>query len=298
MKHLNLKQYKLAKSVLSVFLAFCVMLGSFGLLPTIFSYAEAPEIWGGQSDLSAPADSDNDGIYEITKGSELAYIIKNGAGGNSYILTKDIYLNDVSKINWETGVADSGYTVNPWYGNYESTPFSGKIDGNGHIVYGMYFNIGTSYGAYYNYTVGLIPAVDGAAEIKNLGVDKMFINYESFAAAFVGRAAANSTVSFDSCFVGQNVYIKAYSVGAFRGYAAGMATTITNCYSLATMKPQGGEYGLAGYVWGALNIANSFNGNGPLVSQSDDYYSTLTDILLPYLKLWFYKNNSNGVFFE
>ena len=44
MKHLNLKQYKLAKSVLSVFLAFCVMLGSFGFLPTIFSYAEAPEI--------------------------------------------------------------------------------------------------------------------------------------------------------------------------------------------------------------------------------------------------------------
>ena len=184
-----IKSKKLFKSGLAIIAAVCLFISTFTFLTNVYPLAES-DVWGGQSDLSAPVDSDNDGVYEITKGAELAYIIKNGGSGANYILTNDIYLNDVTKVNWETGVAESGYSVNSWYGNYESTPFSGTIDGNGHIVYGLYFNIGTSYGNYVNYTVGLIPEVTGTASITSLGVDKAFINYESYASAFIGSGKA------------------------------------------------------------------------------------------------------------
>lgn len=268
---------KLLKSSVAFVVSFCLFVSCFSFLVGILPVSAEGDIWGGQRDLSAPKDSDNDGIYEITKGSELAYIIKNGSAGHDYILTNDIYLNDISKVNWLTGLAEDGYTINPWYGNYESTAFSGSIDGNGYTVYGLYFNIGTSYGAYYNYTVGLIPAVTGTAEIKNLGVDKAFINYEGFASAFVGLGTAGSQVSFDSCYVGSDVNIKAYGVGAFRASSRDMTTNISNSYSLGNFNAQGGAYGMTSLVWGNLSITNSYNGNGPIISDTNDYQVTISD---------------------
>lgn len=67
------------------------------------------EIWDGKT-LTAPIDLDSDGVYEINNGAELAYVIKTAAGGGlSYVLTNDIYLNDVTRINWTTGEVEDGY---------------------------------------------------------------------------------------------------------------------------------------------------------------------------------------------
>ena len=272
---LSFKNRKIARSIVSVFLAFCLLIGSFSFLGGISAFAETGDIWGGQSDLSAPLDTNADGIYEITKGSELAYIIKNGGTGKSYILTDDIYLNDVDKVNWQDGTKANDYTVNSWYGNYESTAFSGKIDGNGHIVYGLYFNIAPSYGAYYNYTVGLFPAVDGNAEIKNLGIDKAYVNYEGFAAAFVGLGKSGATLSIDGCFVGKDVTVKAYGAGAFRGSSANMTTTISNSYSLATLNANGGYNGFISNVWGGVTISNSYNAGGAIIADPNRDYVTI-----------------------
>ena len=66
MRYINyIKEYKVAKSALSVILALCLLITPFGFLSNIFSSAAPQEIWGGQTDLVAPTDSDNDGVDEI-----------------------------------------------------------------------------------------------------------------------------------------------------------------------------------------------------------------------------------------
>ena len=264
MKHINsVFNKKTARSLLSVILAFCLITTSVFSGGLLLTSAEQIQIW--DKSQSEPVDADTDGVFEINNASELAYVIRNGGDGKSYIITKDIYLNDTEKVNWQNGTAIGEYDINSWYGSYEVTAFSGKIDGNGHTVYGLYFDIGTSY-IDYNYAVGLFPVVGGEAEIRNLGVDKAFINYECHASAFVGMGTG-ATLTIDSCYVGKDVNIRAYGIGAFRGYSKDMTTTITNSYSLGAFDARGGFYGLASIVWGPLNISNSFNANGPVISK-------------------------------
>lgn len=241
-----------------------------------------PQAWKG--DTTEPSDADGDGIIEIGKASELAYIVKvSGGEGKSYILTSDIYLNDITKINWSTGTVAQGYSLNKWYGSYNFTTFSGNIDGNGHTIYGLYNNQNPS--AYISYATAsaLIPAVTAGASvtIKNLGIDNAFINYESNVSAFVGYLPANSSLIFDKCFVGDKVNLEGGFAGAFNGRAdKNTAVTITNSYSLAKMTSHPVESGTAykagfcGHHNGcstSVTVKNSFNGAGPIFS---GYYTT------------------------
>ncbi len=241
----------------------------------------APQHW--QGDTTVPSDTDGDGIIEIGKASELAYIIKvSGGEGKSYILTSDIYLNDITKINWSTGAVAQGYNLNKWYGSYNFTTFSGNIDGNGHTIYGLYNNQNMPYTAAATGSA-LIPAVTAGegVTIKNLGIDNAFINYESNASAFVGYLPANSSLIFDKCFVGDKVTLEGGFAGAFNGRANNNTTiTITNSYSLAKMTTHPVEgstaykAGFCGHHSGCstnVTVKNSFNGEGPIFS---GYYTT------------------------
>lgn len=257
-----------------------------GWYPTLalFEGVEMPEIWGGQNDLSAPEDTDADGVYEINNGAELAYVIKNGgvidgAANRNFIITKDIYLNNINAINWLTGeVIAEGYTPNEWFytGTSGYTKFSGTINGNGHMVYGVYFNRSfTSYETYKPYCAALIPAVltDGTLNISGVGVDNAFIRYNAGVSALVGSSGQSggqkATVNIDSCYVGANVYLEGnYSV-ALRGWNFDGTTTITNSYSLATTSTynDGYGYGLVCDDWGGVILYNCYNANGPLSSK-------------------------------
>lgn len=233
-------------------------------------------IWSGES--KAPVDSDGDGVYEITSGEELAYAVFSGGGADtSYKLTSDIYLNDINKIDWTTGEAKEDYTPNSWYANHTVTAaFQGIIDGDGHMVYGLYLEDNpSSYVAYHEGT-GLIPklAENSNTTIKNLGVDYAYLHYETSASAFVAVAQAGSNLTMDGCFAGENVTLKAATAGALRAYAREVAgTTITNCYSLATTV--GNSYsGLIGNIWGSnIIVKNSYNANGAILS--DAWVSTV-----------------------
>ena len=236
----------------------------------LFAGVEMPEIWGGQSDLSAPKDTDNDGVYEITNGAALAYAIKNGGGADAkYILTKDIYLNNINAINWKTGeVIAEGYVPNVWFN--QSVSFQGSIDGDGHTVYGLYRKDNpSSMISYPAYGTGLVPVLpnDGAVAIKNLAVDYAFINVECAASAFVATSNGGD-MSFDTCYVGENVQLNGGDAGAFIGYSGGSGGTlnINNCYSLATLSGVK-DYGLVANCYQAtLTVKNSFNANGPITS--------------------------------
>jgi len=256
------------------------------------------DIWDGTK--TAPKDSDGDGVYEITKGSELAYIIVNHgtmitgtdpetgeditADACSFILTNDIYLNDITKINWTTGEFATDYTPKSWFGN--ANYFAGTIDGNGYTVHGL-FNVNSAINAkeWGVYGVGLVPRVlwDSAVTIKNLGIDHAYFNSDTGVSAFVGCGGTkNATpttyaeITIDQCFAGKNVTLVGHSVGVFRGAGRGSNTYISNCYSLATLNATG-EKGFVAMTWQApVTIEKSFNANGTLVTSTSNKV-TITD---------------------
>lgn len=235
---------------------------------------EISKHWDG-STTTAPVSGEGtkDSPFSITCAAELAYVVKNGGEGKYYVLENDIYLNDLDKINWTTGVGAENYQINVWFNNLS---FSGNIDGNGHTVYGLYSNDTT--GADFGYTgVGLIPRVNrgDSVTLTALGVDYAYIAGKYGASALVGFAGGKyynestgrATVIVDQCYVGEDVFLSGHDIGAFRGGSYFSDTYISNSYSLATQISPG-NYGLVGNMWeaGAV-ISNSFNANGKLTTE-------------------------------
>ncbi len=241
---------------------------------------ETPEvvydIWDGTT-KTEPKDTNSDGIYEITNGAELAYIITtHGGEGNKYVLTNDIYLNDIDKINWQTGDVAIGYTPNHWYGN--ANYFEGDINGAGHTVHGLFItNPALNEKAWQVYGYGLVPRVlhGDVVTLKNLGVDHSYIHTDSGASAFVGCGGTGNSkpsvfaeITIEQCYAGKDVTLIGHSVGVFRGAGRGSNTYIRNCYSLATVDAVG-DYGLASMAWDApITIEGCYNANGPLTTAS------------------------------
>ncbi len=239
-------------------------------------------VWDGST--SAPTgDGTEEKPYLISNGAELAYVISTGGGtGNHYKLTNDIYLNEIDKVNWSTGEGIGGYSPRSWY---DSVEFQGNIDGDGHVVYGIYYNAGLSTDEMvegWSTPVGLIPCIKNGATvaIEKLGVDNMYINAKCTASAFVGRAGnssatteeSKSIINIDRCFVGENVDVTAFCAGVFRGYSRKSAIHISNSYNLGYFRSNcdkkndidGGTYDyrfswFVGNTWGLGTTAEDFS---------------------------------------
>ncbi len=195
--------------------------------------------WDGTSVAPTVGDGSEANPWRIYTGAELYYVIyNNGGAGVYYQLQNDIYLNDLSKINWQTGSIQYGYTVNAWrYGG--STAFQGNLDGNGYTVYGVYAHDGTIKDATApTYSMGLISTIKGNTTIKDLGVDYSFFHHEATAGGFIGCVYGTDVVAtIKNCYVGENVNAEANLAGGFIGaVAGGGSVVIENCYSLATSK--------------------------------------------------------------
>lgn len=237
---------------------------------------ESYEVWDGTSVAPTVGDGSPENPWQITTGAELHYIIKNGGGaGVCYQLQNDIYLNDVSKVNWFTGSIANGYTVKKWMSG-SGVVFDGILDGNGYGVYGIYIQDGKiDYSSTPIYATGLIPrtAAGGNVTVKNLNVDYMFTRYDSISGPIIGSVhSANATI--DSCFVGQNVYSDSSYVGNLVGYVYGSGITlnVNNCYSLSSGYANTGHYAFIGYThWTYvpnINLVNCYNAGGRMISEN------------------------------
>lgn len=229
---------------LALILTVTIIIATVGVQSVFVGGASSYNYWDGTT-LTAPDDFGN-GNYTISTASQLAYVIKNGGGeGNTYTLTSDIYLNELDKVTWTDGTVEDGYTVNSWYRGNEVPAFTGTLDGNGYIVYGLYYNSTTSI---YNCGAGLIPEM-AKATIKNIGIKTSYIGFNDTycgAAALVGKTAQTAEGVISCCFVGEDVTVNGYDVGSIAGGAnpAG-EVIIENCYSLATL--------IGSHSWGAFN---------------------------------------------
>ncbi len=220
--------------------------------PTLKIFDKTPaNVWDGTT--ATPTALDDNGNLIIGTAEELAYVVYNG-GGADYILTNDIYLNDITAIDWSTGDAVYGYNPREWYSSKDvKTTFSGTLDGNGHVVYGMYYSKGTpaaagsaNYGAD---AVALIPRfAQSEGTVKNIGVDKAYIKATNCAAGIVGNSSKFPVRTIENCYAGENVYINAHVAGGITGGGDG-SLDITNCYSLATLNATHQAGGILGGYW-------------------------------------------------
>ncbi len=234
------------------------------------------DFWNGTT--AEPTDLGN-GNYEISTPEQLAYVIKNGGNeGNTYSLTNDIYLNDLSKVNWETGEAHSGYTPNTWYNGNEVPAFVGTLDGKGHAVYGLYYNSDTET---YNCGAGLIAKM-GVANLKNIGVEASYINFvDTYHAvgALVGKATGTAEGMISHCYVADDVTVKGYNVsGIISGGDPAGNIVISNCYSLAKLIGTNIVGALVGNSWTSSEFAieNSYCVN--MATSGDWRPPTMTNV--------------------
>ena len=229
-----MKKSKNILRIVALILTVAIIIAAVGVQSAFVGGASSYSYWDGVT-LTAPNNLGN-GSYTISNAAQLAYVIKNGGGeGKTYTLTNDIYLNNLDKVNWTDGTVADGYTANKWYQGNEVSEFTGTLDGNGYIVYGLYYN---STKEIYNCGAGLIPKM-GVAKITNIGVKTSYIGFNDTyygAAALVGRTAQTAEGSISCCFVGDDVTVNGYDVGAIAGGGGPLGEVIIeNCYSLATL---------------------------------------------------------------
>ncbi len=241
-------------SVIALVAAFSILLSMF--IDKLNFNVKAEGIWDGSISAPTVGDGSETNPYLITSAEELAYLVQNGGKGKYYKLTKDIYLNDVTKINWDTGAVDSGYTANQWYISSNVAVFSGKFDGNGHVIYGLYVNTTD------NATSALFPKIqqNNSDTIKNLGIESSYISTGNIAGAFVGETVASGatgTLTIENCFASSNVTVTSKTAGVF--YARGGTNyMLDKCYSLAKVNGTN-KKGIVAETWGSFrSIKNTY----------------------------------------
>lgn len=122
------------------------------------------DVWDGS--IEAPTKlvkKDGVNYYEITKCSQLAYIAQ--AGGDwlarNYLLANDLILNDVV-LEWDDkgNLTTDTSKLKQWTPiGSRNNPFTGKFDGSGHTVSGLYVNKSSDYVGLFGYSEGAITAV-------------------------------------------------------------------------------------------------------------------------------------------
>jgi len=195
---------------------------------------------------------DNKTTFCISKRSDLEKLaeeVNNGdnKSGKTYILTRDI---DLGGLFDENGNPLTGN--NPWtpIGSQEK-PFSGTLDGAGHIITGMYIDSSTRY-------TGLFSVINGGT-IKNLGIENSYIKSSAQnTGGITGDAIAYSQII--NCYNGATI-----SARKFLGGISGSLTTseIRNCYNKGNIMGNGEQFaaGIVGYTGGGLTttVENCYN---------------------------------------
>ena len=216
------------------------------------------DVWSGFAINTLTGDGTENSPYLISDGEGLAYAILNGGKGKYYKLTNDIYLNDINGVNWETAEAIGNYAPSEWI---DGVTFTGYFDGDGHIVYGIYYQTGNGRELAEAGYAALFPCITKNTHVVNVGVRYSHIEIFGRSAAIVGfivRDEKNENILIDSCFSDETVYVvhtRLYesngvcSSGILGGTLFTPNVTISNCYSLANLLGPYSNNKIVGSTW-------------------------------------------------
>ena len=161
--------------------------------------------WDGKT-LTQPQ-ADENGVYQIGTGAELAWFAANGGKGSA-VLTADI---ELAGCDW--------------------TPMSklyGSFDGQGHVIRNLYVNKAT-------YPLGLFGYLQSGASVTRLGITGD-VTCSARSSAQAGGIAGymNDNSSVTRCWSAVNVTTNKHG-GGIAGYTD-TAAVITDCYTTGTIR--------------------------------------------------------------
>ena len=198
----------------------------------------------------------------ISTPEQFAYVSAGGSAANNYYkLINDIYFNDITKFDYKTGELFDGYQAVPWLTG--DATFNGIFDGNGHVVYGLWYPAGNEIGEA-NKGKGLFARLGAGSAIKNLGMSHCYIDARGYVGALVGYITNGGAAKLiDSCYSDETVTVIGRAVtssdtgiaasGLVGGINGCKNLTISNCFSLASV---------SGDVTVRKILANIWNGSG------------------------------------
>ena len=173
---------------------------------------------------------DWDTYTPITTAEELQNINKDLSG--NYVLMNDI---DVAE---ETGSTDNNWTP---IGN-DTSPFTGKFSGGGHVVSEININNNSAYQGLFGYSKGVI---------KNVGVENSSISGMQYVGGICGQ---NETV-IEGCYNTGNVRARE-EAGGICGISGG---TVQNCYNTGNISSDTYAGGICGEIHGAGRVFYCYN---------------------------------------
>ena len=225
------------------------------------------KVWDGKSDTVFEGKGTAANPYQISTPQELYGLVyqanrgQNSGAGKYYVLTNDIYLNDINQDNWQDKANIWGTTWT-W-----KNSFGGYFDGQGHTIYGIYYDESNDA----NFT-GLFGCLGIGAKISNVHIRNSVIRTtRNDAGAIAGSVdtnpdiIANPTVIISGCSVDNTVTITAQNAGGFLGNARAYIR-IYNCYSTADITGLTQGYGIYGRITSHdyTQISNFYTNSSPV----------------------------------
>ncbi len=231
-------------------------------------------IWSGNvAENFAAGDGTAENPYQIANAEQLAllgkYINENNEAYNKahYILTEDIYLNDVSKSDWYKEENNPKVWTHGIMADWNYL-FGGTFNGDFHTIKGIYLSVEEKPEDINNKFMGLFPGLNGGAVIENLGIESSYMktayakenSNKQTVYGCVGAIAGlkrnypvvknpnTKDITISKCYVADTVIIE--SVGEAGGFIGRMYDEpyliMENCYSAAKISgvPAGAFVGL------------------------------------------------------
>lgn len=167
-------------------------------------------------------DLPNEGSKPIATREDLDNIRNDLAG--SYHLVADI---DLTGIDW-VPIGDNSTKNN-------DSRFSGTFDGQGHVITGLEV-AALNKGASTKYS-GLFGYVSGTANIRNLGLEDVYISNSSwtpYAGGLFANSGNSTDIAIDNCYTtGEIISTNGGYIGGIAGYIYGTSSYLTNCFNSA-----------------------------------------------------------------
>ncbi len=162
---------------------------------------------------------------------------------------------------------DPGYTPN-------AVEFSGRLDGQGYAVSGLYINLPSAT------SVGLIGAAGAGAVIANIGLTGGSITGGTFVGPLVGEATQYSAITNANA---STPVAGASDVGGLAGYVDGNASNVYAKGAVTGVSQTGGLFGqlsggvlTSGYATGAVTGTNAYTGG--LIGEANGPGTTLANV--------------------
>lgn len=219
----------------------------------------------------ASGDGTENNPYIIENKAQLKLLVNDtDTSGKYYKLANNITVNESLEGTpelWFMAVYNGDDAV--------GATFNGNLDGDGHMISGIFYN-GAASGNEYWSSLGLIPRAGKDAVISNIGLTNSSLTLNGgTAGSVVGlmwNDAADNKFTVNGCFADETVSVNGTaSLGGITGRLVGHGV-ISNCYFIGSSSSPAFNAAYAAGGWGQTRTVSCFYTTSSQTVASDVYY--------------------------